>query len=148
MHFRSVWIPFRLLNPLQVFCSELSGEKNWKYVLKLWAQRNEDIHGTTLEQKEIKKKNSMIEELQEIQQNNQDMSMTARALVAIDSTRMKKMSNNNLEMFLYGARIVAKVNQINRQSKNLNAITNYFGSLVRPPEDPKGDRSELDPGEI
>jgi hypothetical protein len=68
---------------------------NWKNVLKLWAQRNEDIHGTTPEQKEIKKKNSMIEELQGIQQNSQDISDSKN----IDSNRFNKDEENVQQQF-------------------------------------------------
>jgi hypothetical protein len=59
------------------------------------------------------------------------------------------MTNNNLETFLYVARIVVtKANQENGRQRNQNVFTNYFGALCRPPENTKKDRGELDPGEI
>jgi hypothetical protein len=90
----------------------------------------------------------MIEELKEIQQDSIEMAPSARALIDIEAERMNKINNNQIEMFLYGARIVAKVHQANRRRKNLNVITNYFRTKEWIPEDPKKDRSELDPREI
>jgi glycerophosphoryl diester phosphodiesterase len=94
----------------------------------MWEQRIHDFHGETPEQQYTKKEVEMIEELQEIQQDNTGMVPLARALIDIENERMNKMNNNQLETFLYGVRIVAKMHQANRRRKNHNPITNYFGT--------------------
>jgi hypothetical protein len=81
---------------------------NWTHVLQMWEQRNHGVHDETPEQQNMKKKVEMIEELQEIQQDNTEMAPSARALINIETERIHKM-NNQLETFLYGERIVAKV---------------------------------------
>jgi hypothetical protein len=54
----------------------------------------------------------MIEELQGLEQDNQDMSVSVQALVNLDTTRMRTMY---LETFLCGARVIIKANLANRQ---------------------------------
>jgi hypothetical protein len=77
----------------------------------LWDQQNQEVHGSTLEQQEKRNKTAMIQELKEIQTENHDMSASAKALIALDATRMEKMNNKNVETFLYSARIVARANR-------------------------------------
>jgi hypothetical protein len=46
---------------------------NWKYVLQMWVQHNQEVHGSTPEQQVKRKKIAMIDELKEIQMENHDM---------------------------------------------------------------------------
>jgi hypothetical protein len=61
---------------------------------------------------------------------------------------MVKMNNPHLTQYLYGARIIAKVNQQNRRKQSTNrSVQDIFAGHYKHKIDTKKDESELDPGE-
>jgi hypothetical protein len=123
---------------------------NWKYILLLWNQRNKELHGSTKEEQDKIRHHLLINELRHIQDEHKDMPNAQKRLVGLPEAHMVSITTNNLASYLKGARILAKHNKKQRTA-NLRylRITNFFKPRTRskPEQDPKEDKSELDPGE-
>jgi hypothetical protein len=80
---------------------------NWKYILKLWQQRNEEIHGTSIEQTEQSRQRLMIEEIQYIKSGLQNIPFDIANLINLSIEELRKLPIQALKAYLYGAKLVA-----------------------------------------
>jgi hypothetical protein len=120
---------------------------NWKYILKIWNQRNDEVHGTSPEQTERFRQKSMIEEIQYIQSGRHNILFDIRNLINHSLEDLKKLSIKSLEAYLYGAKQCHLImsNKSNQFQPTLHQILTQM-----PPQfhmDPIA-KSKLDPGEI
>ena len=119
---------------------------NWKYIIKLWSLRCEEVHGTTSNEINIIKKGKMLEEIAHIQATNRELLLRDIEWLHEDIETLKEYDNNALQSWVYGANIVAKINQRKikdreKSNRNKKHETNMFGGKVK-------DRRDLDPGEL
>jgi hypothetical protein len=110
---------------------------NWKYILQMWNLRNEDTIGKTLEEKTLKKKRKVLNELQHIIDTNPDMPSHNLDLLRIDEIEYERMQMNQVDNLLYGAKILERINIKQRKQHIKNNQKINEGE----------DKSELDPGE-
>jgi hypothetical protein len=85
----------------------------WNYLLRMWDICNKELHGRTKEEQLQKQKQDMIAELTMIQSDHWDLPESTRQRIYRSEDRMETMKNPHLEQYLYGACILAKVNQRN-----------------------------------
>jgi hypothetical protein len=119
---------------------------NWKYIIKIWSVRCEDIHGRTTNEANIINKGKMIEEIAYIQEMNRELLLKDIECLHEDIEIIKTYDNHAVESWLYGAKLVAKINQRKlkdraKYNRTKGKTTNIFGGKSK-------DRRDLDPGEI
>ena len=119
-------------------------EINWKYILKIWRQRCEDLHGATKDEKDRLKKEKLLQEIEHIQSTNKELLTKKSEWIHEDIDELAQLDNEALEAWLYGAKIVTKINQKKikqRASMNKeNEISKYVYGRKRK------DKRDLDPG--
>jgi hypothetical protein len=64
---------------------------HWKYVLELWAIRNQEVHRETPEQIESIHRTTMIAEIVKIQEAHQHLPLSARDLISRNDTALRAM---------------------------------------------------------
>ena len=119
---------------------------NWKYIIKIWAVRCDDIHGRTNNEANIINKQKMIEEIAYIQEMNRELLLQDIEWLHEDIEIIKTYDNIAVESWLYGAKLVAKINQRKlkdreKHNRSKGKTTNIFGGKSK-------DRRDLDPGEM
>ena len=123
---------------------------NWKYILKIWRQRCEDVHGATKADMDRLKKEKLLKEIEHIQSTNKELITKKTEWIHEDIEELSTLDNSALEAWLYGANIVSKINKKEKKqkaemNKENGIIRNMFRSKIKEKGD---DKSELDPGEI
>jgi hypothetical protein len=107
---------------------------NWKHILAIWNQRNKETLGDTEEEKQERQKNTLIRQIQNLQQKHPNIPQTHRDLIDATEETLVELTEAQLAAYLHGANIITKIHMRSRQI----GIRKY---LLRK------DRSELDPGE-
>jgi hypothetical protein len=120
-------------------------EINWKYILKIWRQRCEDVHGITKVDTDRLKKEKLIQEIKHIQSTNIELLTKNSEWIHEDIEELSKLDIAALEAWLYGAQILMKINQKKLKQRAImnkeNGISNsIYGRKIK-------DKSDLDPGE-
>jgi hypothetical protein len=118
---------------------------NWKYILQLWQQRSEELHGISTEQTEQSHQWSMIEEIQYIESGLQNIPFDIANLINLSIEEVRKLPIQALKAYLYGAKLVAR----SMRSKTSQSQPSLHQILAQMPpmfhKDPT-DKRELDPG--
>ena len=122
---------------------------NWKYILKIWRQRCEDVHGVTKTDMDRLKKEKLLKEIEHIQSTNKELLTKKTEWIHEDIEELAKLDNSALEAWLYGANVVSKINKKKMKqraeiNKENGIIRNMYGRKIKGKSD---DKSELDPGE-
>jgi hypothetical protein len=122
---------------------------NWKYILKIWRDRCEDLHGRTPEQNESYKKNRILEEIKDIQSNNTHLNSTPHAWILDEMDKLQTYDSKALQTWVYGAKIIAKRNKIHikQQVRNNKDIAHLWYKTKQKPIDEPIEKCDLDPGE-
>jgi ribonuclease HI len=94
---------------------------HWKYILKIWEVRNNEVNGETLVQSNIIRRQNMIEEIIHIQSTHTDLPVTVRQLIARNTTSLRSMSTSSISAYLYGAKLVAEAAR--KYGRNLDQQT-------------------------
>jgi hypothetical protein len=79
---------------------------NWKYILELWAIRNDEVKGSTLEEQNSNLRQDMIDEILFLQQRYPDLPFDLRMLINNDREKLETMSTNALISYLYGTKLI------------------------------------------
>jgi ribonuclease HI len=122
---------------------------NWKYVLKIWRERCDELHGKTSEQNECYEKNRLIEEIQDIQQNNSNLAHSQHAWILEELDSLKNYSSKVLQTWVYGAKLISKRNQTQLKQKIRKNKENeqlWYKTKTKPIDEPI-EKGDLDPGE-
>jgi hypothetical protein len=118
---------------------------NWKYIIQLWAVRCEAVHGTNNNEANIIIKERMLEEIRHIQASNRELLLRDIEWLHEDMQTIDKYDNKALETWIYGAKIVARINQRKikareKSNKKKRSETSMFVGKTK-------DKRDLDPGE-
>ena len=84
---------------------------HWKYILKIWRQRCEDVHGGTKSDIDKLKREKLLQEIVYIQSSNKELLIKKSDWIHEDIEELNKMDIAALEAWLYGAKIITKINQ-------------------------------------
>lgn len=119
-------------------------EINWKYVLKIWRQRCEDLHGATKSEIDQLKKEKLLQEIAYIQSSNQELLTKRSEWIHEDIEELSKLDNTALEAWIYGAKIMTKINK--KIIKQRAAINKEKGISINMYGRKRKDRRDIDPG--
>ena len=115
------------------------------YVLKIWRQRCEDVHGSTKIDMDMLKKEKLMQEIEHIQSTNMELMTKNSDWIHEDIEELSKLDNNELEAWFYGANIISKINQ--KKIKSRATVNKENGISIKVYGNKRKDKSDLDPGE-
>jgi hypothetical protein len=78
---------------------------NWKYIIAIWLQRNEEQQGATASEKTQRIKRKLIRKIQSIQRKNQKMPHRQWILINAPDNTLQGVTEDQLEAYLYGAQL-------------------------------------------
>jgi hypothetical protein len=122
---------------------------NWKFILKLWRERCEDLHGRTPAENECYQKKRILEEIQDIQSKNLNLAHTPHAWILDDLDTLQQFNSKVLQTWVYGAKLISKRNQSNlkQQVRNNKEYEQLWYKTKPKPIDEPIEKGDLDPGE-
>jgi hypothetical protein len=118
---------------------------NWKYILKLWNERNIVEHGETNQDQEAISKSKMIEEIENIFNQNQDT--INRSVTSFDIAELETMNTSQLTTYLYSMKIIVTIQKQKDKQTKWQSIEKFTRKRQKK-KCTKDDKSELDPGEL
>jgi hypothetical protein len=83
---------------------------NWKYILEVWALRNEQNNGITMRDQIDRNKQKPINQLESIIPRNRDLPQSLMDLIESGNRNYSELSIPNLQAQLCGATILERVN--------------------------------------
>jgi hypothetical protein len=121
---------------------------NWKHI-KIWRERCEEVNGKTPEQIEKGKQARLLEEIKHIQNSNAHVAHSEHDWILEDIENLANYNSKMLETWIYGAKLVLKVNKTKRQQsiKYNKARHQYRIIAVTQPAEKTIEKEDLDPGE-
>lgn len=111
---------------------------------KIWKLRCAELHGTSHVEIENSKKERILQEIRHIQLTNKEILDEKSTWIHKDIIELEKLDSLALEAWVYGAKIIAKINQKKiRIKKEIDQEKGIFIQISCN----KRDKAELDPGE-
>jgi hypothetical protein len=121
---------------------------NWKHILKIWKERCLEVHGDNPTVIEQNIKQRYFEEIQHIQSINQNLNHSNHDWILANLEDLQHYSSQNLQTWLYGAKIISRDNQQRlKQQKLLNSQNQIWHNNNSKPIDEPIEKGDLDPGE-
>jgi hypothetical protein len=107
---------------------------NWKHILLLWNLRNSEVNGETPEKADNIRRQTMIDEILELQSTLKDVSIEDSKLINRDTASLRTMTTTSISTYLYGARMLAESYHRHQPNEtNRPVITNFFQPRQRQP---------------